>query len=508
MRKAISLLLFLVLLCTAGPVLAAEYAFEEGNFSLSIPTDIYETILTRQNLQQYVDFFTAQGLTPESALEAFNTEGVLLKAYDKEESRVLIVTAVKDVDATQYFDINEHTPEVRAYYRRTHGKDGQYAAAGFSYDSIEWRNFPDVGRFLMLRYALREDGKVTGRGFQRRTIRNGYTITVDVRALDRQAKGSDNTALNKVFDTLRFASIQALPELPVQLQEKKTAPAETSENEFEMSGRTEPGAKLYAAVTSFTATKADIYEVFADNKGDYSFTVKLPREDLYLMTLTVTREGSLPLELHRSINYQIGMLPVTLDAVPPETLTEDSLTISGATDPGVTVQLNVNNVNTTKRTNNNRTFSFKVDTRTEGTYLIRLTLAKAGFETREYTYTAQRTLDDAARDARTREEAVRPNYDTLTSGIDRYDGRIVETSGVILSKEEKAGEWITVISTRQRGEDMLDRVVLSSFEDNAFPVNTKVRVFGTVTGMASYLDDGQAEVTYPRLQVAIIESAE
>ncbi len=508
MRKAVSLLLLLAMFFPAGFALAEEYAFEDGNFSLSVPTDKYETILTRENLSQHAAFLQTLGTTPESALEQFREDGILLRAYDSKESRVLIVSAVKDVDATQYFDINQHTPEVRAYYRRTHGKDGPYAAAGYAYDSVEWRNFRDVGRFLMLRYSLREDGKVVARGFQRRTIRNGYTITVDMRATGRQAKGADNTALNKVFDTLRFASILALPELPVQLMEKKSAPAETSEPEFEMSGRTEPGAKLYAAVTSFTATKADIYEVIADKKGDYKFTVKLPREDLYLMTLTVSREGSLPLELHRSINYQIGMLPVTLDSVPPEELTDDSLTISGATDPGVTVQLNVNDVNTTKRTNNNRTFSFKVDTRQEGKYLIRLTLSKKGFETRVYTYTAERKLDDATRDERLKADAIRPAYDALVSGIDQYDGRVVEATGVILSKEEKAGEWITVISLRQRGADMLDRVVLSSFTDNAFPINTRVRVYGTVAGMSSFLAEDQTEVTYPKLQLAIMESAE
>ncbi|MGI6670296.1 MAG: hypothetical protein ACOX58_01740 [Christensenellales bacterium] len=508
MRKTISLLLLLALLCPVVTATAEEYAFEEGNFSLSVPSKVYDTILTRNNLVQYADFLTSQGKTPESALVEFTENDILLQAYDKTSERMLIVSAVKDTEATQYFDINQHTPEVRAHYRRIHGKDGPYASQGYAYDSVEWRNFRDVGRFLMLRYSLRQDGKVVGRGFQRRTIRNGYTITVDMRAVDRQAKGADNTALNKVFDTLRFTSVLPLPELPVQLMEKKTAPAETSQPEFEMSGKTKPGAKLYAAVTSFTASKADIYEVFADKKGNYKFTVTLPREDLYLMTLTVTHEGSLPLELHRSINYQIGMLPVTLDSIPPEELTADTLIISGATDPGVTVQLNVNDINSSKRTNNNRTFSFKVDTSKEGDYQIRLVLSKKGFETRTYTYTAKRVFDDATREARLKKSAVRPKYDALIKGIDKYDGRVVEFTGTILSKEEKAGEWITVISTRQRADQMEDRIVLSSFTDNAFPINTKVRVYGTVVGMSSFLNDQQTEVTYPKLQLSIMESAE
>ena len=248
--------------------------------------------------------------------------------------------------------------------------------------------------------------------------------------------------------------------------------------------------------------------MFADKKGNYKFTVTLPREDLYLMTLTVTHEGSLPLELHRSIHYQIDMLPVTLDSIPPEELTADTLIISGATDPGVTVQLNVNDINSSKRTNNNRTFSFKVDTSKEGDYQIRLVLSKKGFETRTYTYTAKRVFDDATREARLKESAVRPKYDALVKGIDKYDGRVVEFTGTILSKEEKAGEWITVISTRQRAGQMEDRIVLSSFTDNAFPINTKVRVYGTVVGMSSFLNDQQTEVTYPKLQLSIMESAE
>ncbi len=46
-------------------------------------------------------------------------------------------------------------------------------------------------------------------GFQRRTIRNGYTITVDMQVYGRNVSGADNTALNKVFDSFGFT--QALP---------------------------------------------------------------------------------------------------------------------------------------------------------------------------------------------------------------------------------------------------------------------------------------------------------
>lgn len=509
MRKQIFLLLLIpLLLLLAHGALAAEYTFSSIDAVVTVPETTYDPVLTPENLAAHEAFLQEKGLTVEEAEALFQSKGVVLRAYDKKENRVLEITALDDADGKQYFDINQQTPDTRAHYRRSHGKGGAYALLGYTYDSIEWRNFPHVGRFLMLRYAYRQNGELVCRGFQRRSVRNGHTITVDMQVYGRTVKGGDNTALNKVFDTLRFTADRPMPELPLVLIEKKTAPVEVSEPAFQMTGKTAPGARLYAVVTSFSVPKAEFFETYADRNGNYKLNITLPREDLFLMTLTVSKEGALSTEIQRSINYQKGLLPVSLDAEPPATLTEDSYTLSGSTESGVTVQLNVNDVNQTRRTNNNRTFSFKIDTYEEGHYRIRLVLSKKGYDTRTFEYECDRALDDNAKIDRVKAEAAKPAYKTLVRKIDSYDGRLVTMAGYIVAKEEKAGEWITEIALTKKGDKYTDRIITAADRDFDLPINTKVRVYGTVVGMNNMLLSDNTEVKYPKLQLVLMEAAD
>ena len=95
----------------------------------------------------------------------------------------------------------------------------------------------------MLRYNFRQGGSVEHRGYQRRTIYNGYTITLDMKVLGgRQLKSADNKALNKVFDTLTFTQTLPLPQLPVSFDEQITAPSK--QDTFTMKGKTAAGRNL------------------------------------------------------------------------------------------------------------------------------------------------------------------------------------------------------------------------------------------------------------------------
>ena len=100
----------------------------------------------------------------------------------------------------------------------------------------------------MLKYSLKTDGAVQQRGYQRRAIRNGYTVTVDMQIFGRQLETGDNTALNKIMDGFSFTEILPVPALPVKYVVSTHPPQETNSGSFKMTGKSTPGASISAVI--------------------------------------------------------------------------------------------------------------------------------------------------------------------------------------------------------------------------------------------------------------------
>lgn len=482
------------------------YTFNDVHLSVQLPGGAYDVVLTRDSLASNEAFLSGQGLTAETAAVQFQTEGVLLKAYDQTNGRTLILSAQKDAEAEQYFNINEHTPEVRAGYRRLHAAGEFYRSQGYTYTSVEWKNFRGIGRWLMLKYDFRKEGSVEHRGYQRRTIYNGYTITVDMQSNgDRALKPADNSALNKVFDTISFTSTEAMPELPVMLIEKNTAPAETSEPTFIMSGTTAPLARLTAVIGSFSTAQTQVIESTAKKNGAYSFTVTLPQEDMYFMTLTVESDQAKTLERQYAITYRKGLMKVSMTSTPPEKLEQDSVRIAGTAEKGARVQLEVNGKATTKKIGEKGTFVFHVDTSAEGDYSFVVTVTKDGFETRTFSYKGERKLTEADRTARITEAAQSPTYRRLTRNIDKYDGKTLMYEGYVVSAENKGGEWVMQFALTSVGDNYSEFFIVTSDGDPKAAPGTKVTLFGTLVGTGSIVNPSGNEAEYPKLQLLLIK---
>lgn len=504
-RSYILIALALFLVFPFLPATAQSFTFAGPNFFLNLPDQVYSPVLTPDNLQQNEGFIQSQGGTLESWTADFAARGVLLMAYDQANSRVLLVTAEQDVDGQRLFDINEHDSDTRARYRLSHGKDGAYAILGYRYDSVSWKNFKNIGRFLQLRYSFRQGGEVVRRGFQRRSIRNGYTITVDMQVFGRQLSGGDNTALNKVFDTLSFSQVLPLPPLPISLDESATAPVETSKSEFTMRGITKPGASLRAALMSFGAGSTTIFEATANKNGAYTLPITMPGEDVYLMTLTVSAQGAEDLSKTYNIRYQKGLLPAQITAEPPAELTGDSLTLAGYTsEAGVSATLRVNGQDQSLNVPRNGNFSFQVDTSQEGKYEIRLTLSKRGFDDRVFAYTANRFLSQEARETVLNATAQSPSYQELMENPESFDGRLLRFTGTIIEKHNDTDTWVFHLATKKDGSNYGDIVILTSEADQPFTVNTQVRVYGQMVGMYLAKDLQGEELSLPNLQLSMM----
>lgn len=502
-RRTIILVLAILLVLPGMPARAEAFTFANIHANVSLPEGAYHTILTPDNLASQETFIRSQGGTVESWTADFQARGVLLKAYDQPNDRVLEITALADVDAKNIFDVNEHSSDVRAKYRLSHGTGGSWAVLGYRYDSISWGNFKGVGRFLQLRYSYRQGDEVVRRGFQRRGIRNGYTITFDMQVFGRQVAGKDNTALNKVFDTFAFTQILPVPPLPITLEETATVPVETSEASFTMKGKTKPEAKLSAALISFGGTTSQVFEATANKAGIYSLPITLPGEDVYILNLTVSAPGLEDFSKSYNIRYQQGLLPAQITSAPPAAFTGDSFTITGTTtQTGVTARLVVNGVETQKAVPRSGQFSFTFDTRAEGAYDIQLTLSKKGLNDRLFTYNAYRALSDAAKEAVLAQSAKTPEYAMLLANPEQYDGQMLAYEGTLVDKKEEAGEWLLTIAISKTETDFSDMIVASLDRDPGLVLNTQVRVYGQMVGLYNAQQD--AGTSLPRLHTSLI----
>ena len=169
-------------------------------------------ILTPANLEQNADWLTARGMDLDETTIRFEDDGVLVEAYDSANGRVLVVTALQDVNARELFDVNALEESERKAYRQAHSNGTFYGIQGYTYESAAWKNYgSNLGRFLKLKYSLVFSGEVIRRGYQRRTVRNGYTITFDMQVTGRPLKDADEKAADRAVNSFSFLEILNSP---------------------------------------------------------------------------------------------------------------------------------------------------------------------------------------------------------------------------------------------------------------------------------------------------------
>lgn len=514
MRKTVLLLMLCMLLSFSAS--AQQVLLPLIPAQVDVSDTSYAPMLTPENLAANESFIISKGGTLAGWQQEFKEKGILLMAYDDNNSRRLVISALLDADAQRFGDIDQQTPETRAGYRREHLKEGPFVDQGYKADSAEWRNFPKVGRFLMIRYSHRAGGEVTHRGFMRRSVKNGLSITIDMQVFGRGLKGGDNTALNKVFDSFAFTGTVAEGvTMSVFLNETQTAPKETFEPAFTMKGSTKAGTQLQAVVMSFETNKPETFRTEADAKGNYSLPITLPAEGIYLITLNASAEGMEPLEKSYSVTYAKDLLPVEFTSELPATLTEKSYRIAGKTEAGVTVQMILNDKNTTKRTNNQKTFSFNVPTAQDGTYKVRLSFAKAGFTTRVFDYEGVRSAQAAApvlppsdtTGGTEAMDALSPSYTDLIARADDYDAKLLTYDGYVTGITQEAGDYVLSLALRKAVTGYADTLMLVTATDPGIAIDTKVRITGTLVGISDG-QEGGINMSYPRLQLTTIERME
>ncbi len=503
MRKFVFFLIVLGLcLAAALPGLCQVIALETIYAKVEIP-DSY-TILTPESMENHIEFLQRQGTTLDVALQSFAAEGILLQAWGKNGETCLQISALNDVDAQAYFDIDQQTPAIRAKYRREHLDGDAFKALGIVYDSAEWKNTTDYGRFLMLKYKQRIGGNIDHRGYARRTIRNGYTITVDYQVFGRSLSAKDNNALNDIMDTWRFTQLLSMPGTTTaahKIEITTEPPRQTNDSSFKVEGIGTPGALISGSIVRMGTAEYFPVSATCGRSGDFSISVKLPQEGVYVMGLTVTVNNVDTEDLSfPEITYDKTLLPVSFDEAFPETLTSDKLIVSGTTIKGVMAECIVNGKSTKKKVGGNGKFSFSVNTSEEGNYSFTLAFSKEGLADQRYNFLAIREWSEEEKREKIRAEAIKPAHSTLVSKIKGYTGHVMGYNAYVTEIAKSGEDWLVYMAFRKIKSAYRDIIVVMTELTPNITVDTQVKMYGRCTGMYEIQDDSGVE-EYPAFEL-------
>ncbi len=506
MRKVFWVTLCLLLLL-ATPALAKTYTFVDIHATVDLPDNTYDVVLTPETLSQNTTWLAAQGIDYDAFAAQMAEDGVLMEARDIKNGRVFLLTAVADLDAGNYFDLNIQDDDMRKQFRVGHSENEIYSTLGYHYYSAAWKNYGGTTlRFLQTRYSLRLDDKLDHGGYQRKTIRNGYTITLDMQTPGREANDADQKALNKIMDSFAFTEILPAPELPIKLTVTREPPLETSEESFTVAGKSQKNAKITVTAISLTSSSSSVFNATANKSGAYSVKVTLPASGVYSVLVLAEAEGAKAAQQTFSVTYQKGLLPVELTAVPDAVLT-DKTVISGKTVSGAKTQISVSGAKTYQKSTSSSTFKFTVDTSAEGTYNFIVTVTKKGLNTQTFTYTATRTLTEIERYERMADDASSPSYSKLNGSTANYEGKLVKYTGYITSVSQAAEEWVICFALSKSGDNYRNLMYLISDTQPLYGEGDQVRVFGTVNGKYTVMTEGSGSKDYPRIRLNVMEDA-
>ena len=512
MKKRIAffaLLLALLGLCAAAS--AQVFTFDAIHAQIDLPESAI--LLTPDNLSGHPQWVASQGTDAEGLAAQWQEEGVLAVADDPDGVYRVVVTAVQDEDAKTYFDLGQQSEKTRKAYSSKHLKDG-YKDEGYTYQTAVWKKKDQYGPMLHLKYK-RTLGGETYRGYQRKCIRNGYTITVDYQVHGRGLRGTDEKALTKIMDTFVFSQVEMKPaEATPRAVFTSVPPEETNTGKFTVEGTCETNLSVIGVVMKMSSPDPIVYEATPNKQGKFTIKVTLPEEGVWLMTLqvlsgaTVTQE-----EVFNVTTYKSTLLPVNFDSEVPASLGSDQLAISGHTERGVTVQCITKAPGaadeTVKqiRTNNTGRFNFKIPTEKEGDYSVTVVFSKKGLSERRYTYTVTRKITDAEMHRKAKAEAIKPAYNVLMNKLKGFTGSIMRYTMYVVDIEEQNDGWyVTMAMKKTRTNDYTNLVMVIADEAPSFTVDSEQVMYGTCTGPYVLTNADGTEDTMPCFKLLFWES--
>src|SRR5699024_7006776 len=143
------------------------------------------------------------------------------------------------------------------------------------YQSASWLTHSSMGRFLLLRYNVRENDEIVARGLQYFTIRNGVNYVIDWQVSGRSLTNADLTWFRQeILETFRFTVQIDPPPLPVTLE--VALPTETGSADLTVSGTASANATLTLSGVCGEGEQTVLAQGEASSGGSFTLSFTLP----------------------------------------------------------------------------------------------------------------------------------------------------------------------------------------------------------------------------------------
>ena len=500
---------FVIIICLfTVPAMAQVVVFDSIMSGIEIP-DTY-TIVDEHSVLTLTDWLAEKELDSETVINDFIERGVLLQAWSPEGDICLEITATTNDSIYAVFDLNEQTSTYRGEYRRGHYPDNIYENLGYTFSSASW-NTTDQGRFLVANYVFKENSSILHRGFIRRTIRNGYEITLDLQVHGRNSTTKDNNTLNSIWKTFRFVELLPLPPAAsAKIQITNAPPLETNHETFKLEGTAAHGVQLAITIMGMGEKEPIIMQEAVNKTEKFSIPITLNTQGVYLISVTGTFQNEIVTELFYPLTFQRTLLTVIFSKQPKDVVTTDDTIFTGTAEKSAEIQIFVNGQQAqSKRVTGAGKFSITIPTEEEGLYEVVLIFSKRGLADRRYTYSFVREWDAEDTINYLKKQAVKPSYTNLVDKIEGYTGKTMMYNLYMLGTEESGNQFISQMAFRKNNDAYHDIVLVVSQENPNITPGEKVTMFGTCIGMATgNAPDNSISASYPSFDLLTFASIE
>lgn len=495
MRKwlMIAAVAFLLLLSVGAQ--AEVHVLDEIYATIEIP-ETYPVVITPKNLDVYVTWLESQGKDPEAVRADMTSRGVLMQCWPEDGSTCFEITVKQNDRTLGIFDVNQQNEAMRASYRLGHYPRNDYLSEGYDFSSASWTKL-EGDRYLALKYVHRDGGEVLNKGFMRRTIFNGFEITLDMQVYGRNATDKDNNALNKLWKTLSFVEVLPLPAVAsAMINITTTPPEETNERDFHIKGTAASGVSFTAVVMGMSYDGSILYEETVDRSGKFDIPIELPKEGVFLITFFAEYEGEEVLELAYPVTYQRMLLTVNMDIPVPKEITSDELTLLGDSVAGSEIQVFLDGETLeSKRVNGEGRFKLVLDIDEEGPHELVLVFSKKGLADRRLVYTINRKWTDGDMLSYLKKHATKPTYANLVKKPEDYEGEMIGFKAYLLDVSQNGDEWLVRMALTKDDGKFKNMIIVSTNEEPSFTEGERIMMYGTYAGLSLSISGDENEDT-------------
>ena len=211
-----ALLILLLSLCPAA--LAQQVVMEDAGVAMEFPDPWL--VLSPATVRVYADLLADAGLDAAAMAERYKQDGVVCEAWSEDFTQSLRLCVTSDERSQRIHDIERATSSERSQLAslfENNRYEGQ--KSNVRYQSASWLTHSSMGRFLLLRYNVRESDEIVARGLQYFTIRNGVNYVIDWQVSGRSLTNADLTWFRQeILENFLFTVQIDPPPLPVTLE--------------------------------------------------------------------------------------------------------------------------------------------------------------------------------------------------------------------------------------------------------------------------------------------------